>query len=174
VAVADQFPRFSLVGSFGDQSIHGGDFLDAASRYWTLGPSLTLPLFQGGALASQVDAQKAARDAALAAYRQSVLAALADTESAFLRDAQGRELLGQRRQQLQAAQTILDTQQQRYAAGDIPLSDLLDAQRQRNDARGGVIDAQVQACRDRVSLFKALGGGFADVPAQETAGTAAR
>lgn len=165
IAVSNQFPRFALVGSYGDQAIHAGDFLDAASRYWSLGPSLTLPLFQGGALAAQVDAQKAAQETALAGYRRAVLAALAETETAFLRDAQAREVTAQRREQLSAAQSILETQQQRYAAGDIALIDLLDAQRQRNDVQGAEIQARMQACRERIALFKALGGGWESIPA---------
>jgi outer membrane protein TolC len=63
VAVAEQYPRLVLVGSGGWDSIHAGNLTAAASRFWNVGPQLSLPLFTGGRLKNQVTAREAARDA---------------------------------------------------------------------------------------------------------------
>jgi NodT family efflux transporter outer membrane factor (OMF) lipoprotein len=163
VAVAAQFPQLSLVGSLGQQATGNNNLLAAASRYWSIGPSLSVPLFNGGALANQADARHAALDAALASYRKTVLAALADVETALDRDAHNRERMSDVQARFQAVDAIVAREQARYTAGDIPLTELLDAQRQRNDARSALVDAQVETCTGRVSLYKALGGGWAEM-----------
>ena len=84
-AVAAQFPRLSLVGAAGFDSIRTGDLTSAASHYWTMAPQLTLPLFAGGRLRSDVRSAQADLDAAIATYRNTVLQALADVESCIVR-----------------------------------------------------------------------------------------
>jgi outer membrane protein TolC len=135
VAVAEQYPRLVLVGSGGWDSIHAGNLTAAASRFWNVGPQLSLPLFTGGRLKNQVTAREAARDAALAAYRQKVLAALADTETALLRYQQE----AQRQQALQAVE-LADCSGWRgsFRVGEAAQTEVLAQQQQRrNSAKPG-------------------------------------
>jgi NodT family efflux transporter outer membrane factor (OMF) lipoprotein len=160
VAVAERYPRFSLVGSAGWNSIQAGSLLQNASRTWSLGPQFTLPLFDQGLLKSQVQARKAAFDAALATYHKAVLAALADVDVAFTRLAQDER----KRQQLLEAEArqrqILDLDQRRFQAGDIDRTTVLQAQRSLLSQQDQSLQAQSQSLTALVSIYKSLGGGW--------------
>jgi NodT family efflux transporter outer membrane factor (OMF) lipoprotein len=160
VAVAAQFPRLSLVGDAGLDSIRSGDLTQAASRYWNLAPQLTLPLFAGGRLRRQSEAAEAARDAALSSYRAIVLRAIADAESAVVRYA------GDRRNaaSLAAAAAQLEEsagfERTRYAAGDVSMLEVLTAERSANRAADMRSQSSGQSALDFVALQRALGGGW--------------
>ncbi len=159
-AVADQYPRLTLVGDAGWDSIHPGTLTNAASRYWNLSPQLTLPLFAGGRLHAAVEASEAARRAALESYRSTVLKALADAESAIVRYAAEQE----RSTALAAASARLtmaaDLEQRRYSAGDASRIDALTAQRAADQAVDALLVSQALVVQDYVALAKSLGGGW--------------
>ena len=160
VAVAEQYPRFSLTGDAGLDSIRSGDLTGAASRFWNFGPQLTVPLLAGGRLRAQVSAREAARDAALQSYRAAVLGALADTESALIRYAGEHS----RTTSLTASRAALDRTlalaRQRYGVGETALIDVLDVQRQRNQLADQQLQSAGQAALGFAALHKALGGGW--------------
>ena len=162
VALAERYPRFSLVGSAGWNSVQSGTLLQAASRTWSLGPQLSLPLFNQGLLKSRVRADQAAYDAALATYHKAVLTALADVDVAFTRMAQDER----RRQRLLDAEArqrrILDLAKRQFQAGDIARTTLLQAERSLLAQRDQALQAQSQSLTALVSVYKALGGGWAD------------
>ena len=163
-AIAAQFPRLSLVGDFGWDSVRSGSLTSAASRYWNIAPELTLPLFAGGRLRSQVDAAKAARDAALASYRSAVLRALADPESSLVRYAAERR----REAALAAASASLEStlalERRRFEAGEASMIDVLGAERAANQAADLRTASAEQLVQDYIALGKALGGGWQPVP----------
>jgi NodT family efflux transporter outer membrane factor (OMF) lipoprotein len=147
VAMAEQYPRFNLVGNAG-----------WASRFWNLGPQFSIPLLTGGRLKAHVKAAEAARDAALAGYRKAVLLALAEVETALIR-CQGDRV---RAQELQLARTaqdkLLSFARQRYQAGETPGTELLEAELRV----AGINELQLATgqalASDLVALYKALGG----------------
>jgi NodT family efflux transporter outer membrane factor (OMF) lipoprotein len=159
-AVAAQFPRLSLVGDFGWESVRTGDLTAAASRYWNLGPQLTLPLLAGGRLKGHVEAAKATREAALASYRSIVLKAFADTETSLIRFANARA----RAATLAAAADSLDAglslERQRFAVGEASQLDVLAAERSLNQASDQRVASAGQTALEFVALQKALGGGW--------------
>ena len=159
-AVAAQFPRLSLVGDFGWDSVYPGTLASAASRYWNIAPQLTLPLFAGGRLRGQVEAAEAARDAALASYRAAVLRALADTESSLVRFASERN----RQASLAAAAASLEVslalERRRFEAGDASMLDVLAAERAANQAADQRTASAGLLAQDYIALGKALGGGW--------------
>jgi len=165
VALAERYPRFSLVGSAGWNSIQSGTLLENASRAWSLGPQLSLPLFNQGLLKHQVQANQAAYEAALATYHKAVLAALADVDVAFTRLAQDER----KRRDLQAAEArqrqILDSAQVQFQAGDIARTALLQAERSLLNQQDQDLQAQSQSLLAFVSIHKALGGGWAEASA---------
>ena len=141
VARANQFPRFQLVGDLGSDTTIPGAFFQAASMYWSAGPQVSIPIFQGGRLKNAVKAQKAARDSAFASYKQTVLQALADVESSLIR--YDRERL--RKQKIQASydklKSALRLIKLQYRSGQTSLIDVLDVQRQLNQ----LADQQAQS-----------------------------
>lgn len=160
VAVAAQFPRFSLVGDAGFDSVRFGDLTSAASRFWNFGPQLTLPLFAGGQLRRQAEAAKAARDAAVAIYRGTVLRAIAEAETAVVRFAASRRDaagLGAAAGQLADRAGL---ERLRYDAGDISRLEVLLAERSANRAADLRAESAGRLALDFVALQKALGGGW--------------
>jgi NodT family efflux transporter outer membrane factor (OMF) lipoprotein len=169
VAVAAQYPRFSLSAALGFDSIYRGSLTNAASRYWSAGPAVSLPLFAGGSLRAGVKAGEAARDEALAAYRQTVLQALADTESALMRvdrsTARVRELDGAE----QAAATQLALMQRRVRAGEASELEALQSDSNLQQARDAALLAHSERIQALVALYRALGGGWTPEPAARAA-----
>lgn len=159
-AIAAQFPRLSLVGDFGWDSVRSGDLAKAASRYWNVAPQLTLPLFAGGRLRGQAEAARAGQRAALASYRGTVLRALADTETSIVQLASDRRReasLGVAAEHL-AREAALE--RRRFEAGDVSLLEVLAAERLADQAADQRAASTGALARSYVALGKSLGGGW--------------
>ena len=89
-AASDLYPKFSLTGDVGLQTISAGDWFNAGSRYWTAGPTVQWRIFDAGRIRANIRVQNARVDQALAAYEQSMLAAFTDVETALTAYAQER------------------------------------------------------------------------------------
>jgi NodT family efflux transporter outer membrane factor (OMF) lipoprotein len=159
-AIAAQFPRLSLVGDFGWDSVRSGDLTNAASRFWNVAPQLTLPLFAGGRLRGQAEAARAGERAALAGYRGTVLRALADAESAII------QLAADRRREASLATAAENLardaalERRRFEAGDISRLELLAAERLADQAADQRAAGDGALARSYVALGKSLGGGW--------------
>jgi outer membrane protein TolC len=134
----------------------------AASEFWSVGPRVSLPLFNSGRLANQVVANEAALDAARVSYRKTLLSAVADVDASLSRLSRY-EL---RRTQLVQAeaqqQEILRLTQAQFNAGAVAQFEVIAAQRNLNTQQDQLAQAQGQSLTALVALYKALGGGWAD------------
>jgi NodT family efflux transporter outer membrane factor (OMF) lipoprotein len=159
VARADLYPRVALLGAFGHRSDDTSDLLRSVAGYWSFGPALRWPLLTGGRVRGQIDAQRARRDQAEAAFEQSVLRAMEDVENSLAsygRDQRERERLAQ----AVAAETrAVDLADSRYRAGLDSFLAVLDAQRTLRDGEDRLATAETRAAVSAISLYKALGGG---------------
>ena len=160
VATAAQYPRFSLLGTFGVDAIHQGQLTEQASRYWSVGPAVSLPLFSGGALANQAKASQAAYDAALAAYRKTVLQALSDTETALMRFDRESARLEAVDGARQAAASTLALIRRRVTVGEAAELDALQADSQLQQATDVWLQARAARSQALVGLYQSLGGGW--------------
>jgi NodT family efflux transporter outer membrane factor (OMF) lipoprotein len=160
VATAAMFPGFSLTGTYGAEGSTLGNLSDASGRFWSIGPSATIPLFQGGSLWY---GRKAAIDAfqeSQANYRQTVLAAfaqVADSLQALEHDAEALQAQVEARQ---AAGETLNLVNANYRAGLIAYLDVLATDVQFHEATIAYVQAVAQRDQDTVALFAALGGGW--------------
>ena len=164
VATAALYPSFSLSATYGSGSSSLDHLLGAGGRFWSIGPSLTAPLFHGGALRSQRQAAVDAFDAAQANYRLTVLAAfsqVADTLTALEHDAQA--LDAQSRSQRLASEALA-LLQANYRAGLVAYVDVLTADVQLHASTIAAVQAAAQRQQDTVALFVALGGGWWNAP----------
>lgn len=161
-AVAAQYPRVSLLAVGGLDSVRRGELTAAASRYWTLAPQLSIPLWTGGRLRAQVTMAQAARDAAVARYRGTVLQAFADAESSIARLAAARTRLRESEAASLAVAGMRRTAEAREHAGESSHIEVLLARRADDDAREALLVARTEAARAYVALHRALGGGWAD------------
>ncbi|RPH36693.1 MAG: efflux transporter outer membrane subunit, partial [Planctomycetota bacterium] len=159
-AVAELYPRFSLTGAFGLDSLGSSNLFEWHSRAWSLGPSIRWPIFSAGRLQAQVAVEDARTAQALADYEKSVLIALEDVENALV--AYLRE--GERRTALAAAvaadRKSVELADDLYRKGLTSFIDVLDAQRALYIAQSELARSQAQVTLDLVALYKALGGGW--------------
>jgi NodT family efflux transporter outer membrane factor (OMF) lipoprotein len=160
VATAAMFPSFSLSAAYGTAGTSLGNLLGAGNRFWSVGPSITAPLFRGGSLQAQRQAAIDAYDVQQANYRQTVLTAfdqVADALKALEHDAQAlqAQLDAQR-----AAAEALSLLRANYRAGMVAYIDVLTADVQYHQAIIGYLQAVAQRHQDTVALFAALGGGW--------------
>ncbi|MES2998164.1 MAG: efflux transporter outer membrane subunit [Pseudomonadota bacterium] len=160
VATANLYPQFTITGTYGESNSVGSNLFASQSKLWSLGGSLLQPLFKGGTLIAQRRAAIAAYDQAKAQYQQVVLQAfqnVADTLRALETDA--RELRAEKQAELASHANLMLTRQQFYLGGVSYLA-LLDAQRQYQQTRISLIQAQASRYTDTAALFQALGGGW--------------
>jgi outer membrane protein, multidrug efflux system len=162
VAKAAFFPTIMINGMGGFESLNAGTVFNWQSRFWSLGPSLTLPLFEGGQNVANLHAARAAYDGSVANYRQSVLAAFADVEDSlaaqnFLSrqyDAEGAALVAARKQ--------LEVANNRYKAGLVTFLDVATAQSTELGVESTAVQLRGQQLVAAVALVKSLGGGWQD------------
>ena len=162
VAKAAFFPSINLTGSAGQLSANLNSLLNGQSFTWYFGPSISLPIFEGGRLSADLKRSRAAYDESVANYRQKVLVAFQEVEDAL---AGLRILENQAAAQARAvrsAQRAREISAFRYKQGAALYLEVLDAQRT-------VLQNEQQAVQIRglqlvtsVQLIKALGGGWQD------------
>lgn len=160
VATAAQYPRFTLIGSFGMDSIYRGQLTNQAAHFWSVGPTLSLPVFTGGTLASQVKANQAAYEAALASYRKTILQALADTETALMRYDRENVRLHTISATRDLADHSLKLMQQRANVGEVATLDTLLSDMQLQQATDAWLVAHLVRSLALVDVYQALGGGW--------------
>lgn len=162
VATAALFPsiRFGAVGSLSANK--ASDLFDWASRFGLVGAQLSVPIFQGGQLRSQVRVADLRAQEAVLAYRQTVLAAFHDVDNAMTAYAQDQRKTADLDRQLGDSRRGRDLARDRYGSGLAAYIDVLNAETQTNQAELDLAQSTVTATTDLVALFKAMGGGWDD------------
>ncbi len=160
VATAAMLPNLTLSAGYGIGATSAG-----SGPLWNLGAGLTQPVFQEGTLAYQRKAAIDTHDAALASYKQAVLAAfqqVADTLRGLQHDA---DALHAQTEAVETAEGAMRLIQANYAAGVANYLQVLVADGQYLLARIGYVQAVGQRLQDTVALYVALGGGWWHTPA---------
>ena len=174
VATANLYPQITLSASLGSQGGRLQDLFTPGSSVWSLGAGLLQPVFHGGELTAKRRAAIAAYDQAVAQYRETVLQALqnvADVLQAL--DADARTLAAQADAE-KAARDSLEVTQQQFRFGAVSYLTLLNAQRQHQQTRITLVQAQAARFADTAALFQAMGGGWWNREAGTTAAPAAK
>ncbi|MBF0532530.1 MAG: efflux transporter outer membrane subunit [Candidatus Omnitrophica bacterium] len=159
-AQAAFYPQVTLTGSYGPQANRAGDLFKENNLVGNITAGIFQPLFNGGELRAKRRQADAVYDEAAAVYRQTILLAfqnVADVLRALEADAAA---IKTQFDTIAAAKETLDMAQKQFQAGAVSHLALLDAQRQFEQARIGVIQAQAQRFTDTAALFQALGGGW--------------
>jgi outer membrane protein, multidrug efflux system len=159
-AKADLYPKFSLTGFAGVESISTGNLFDYASRYWSAGPTVQWEIFQAGSIRANVRVQNARQEQALDTYQQTVLVALEDAENAitaFAREQTRRESLVQ---SVKADEQALELSTQLYNSGLADFLGVLDSERSLYAAQDALVQSDQAVSLNLVQLYKALGGGW--------------
>jgi outer membrane protein TolC len=147
-----------LTGNIGTSAFSIGGLFNAITG--GIFSSLSQTLFDGGRLRSLVRSQRAATEAALATYHQSVLTSLEDVENALLALRAARERQVQFAIALQAASNSALLARTEYRSGLTDFQQLLEAERTLLSARDGVAGSHGDEALALVQLYRALGGGW--------------
>ncbi|WP_082679752.1 efflux transporter outer membrane subunit [Paucibacter sp. KCTC 42545] len=159
-AQAQRYPSFAIGGSLGWSAATVGALGNSNAVLGSLLASVSLPLFDGGALSAQLRVQQAALTQAQLLYRAAVLAALQQVEDALLALQGARLRLASLRLAADAASSAAQLARQRYSSGLIDFQTVLETQRTQFATQDGVASASAEVGSDQVRLFKALGGGW--------------
>jgi NodT family efflux transporter outer membrane factor (OMF) lipoprotein len=169
VATANMLPQITLSAQYGGYTTQFSDLLKSGSNVWSLGAGITQPIFEGGTLLHKRRSAVAAYDEAAANYRGTVLTAFRNVADALHAVNSDAAALAQQNVAAQAAADTLDVSRKRYAAGSISSLDLLVVERTYWQARIAQLQAQATRYADTAALFQALGGGWWNHDATETA-----
>ncbi len=173
IAYAAFYPSLTLGGSGGMESSAIGKLLAASSRFWSVGPTLSETVYDGGLRRAQVNQTIAAYNVDLAAYRQSVLTAFQQVEDALAEVRILSQQIAEQQAVIESAQKALDLEQGRYDSGLDPYGDVLTAQAGLLSSKQALASLEVEQMTASVALIEALGGGWdktqLPTPAQITA-----
>lgn len=160
VETANLFPRFSLIGSLGQQARRAGDLTSSGSTRFQLGPSVSWPIFSAGRIRAQIRAAGARADAAGARYEKAVLSALSDSETALNRYLAAQATRRDREAALIDISQATDFARQRYQAGEDDQLAFLEAQSVYRVVEQQAITARAGELVSYIALAKSLGGGW--------------
>ena len=163
VGKASRFPRITLTGSFGYSSDELNRVFRPESELWTLAMGIVQPLFDAGKLKAGQRRAEARYQQGVAEYAKTVLTAFFEVERAFLT----REEQLKRRSHivnfLQEARATQRVAESRYERGLVDYLTVLDAQQTRFQAEGDLVRVDLAILSNRVTLHRALGGGWAEL-----------
>jgi multidrug efflux system outer membrane protein len=160
VATADLFPKFSLTGSFGYSGNAVSSLTHWENRFWAVGPTVSWPIFDAGAIRWNIEVQNAIEEQAILTYQKTVLTALKDVETALVAYAKEQD----HRQALTEAvannRKAVELSLMLYTAGRTDFLNVLTAQRSLYVSEDALAQSVRGVSENLVALYKALGGGW--------------
>ena len=160
IARSAYFPSLNLSGSYAYSAAQTGGLFNASNNLWSLGLSAAQNLIDFGATRARVSGAEAAREQAIARYRQTVLTAFADVEDQLAATGALAQQQDLRRIAAEAADQVEQQMLNRYRAGQVSYSEVVTAQSTALAARRALIQTQADRQTTAIALIQALGGGW--------------
>ncbi len=161
------FPSITLTGSYGFASQALDNlFTGGASGAWSFLPQIRLPIFQGGRNKANLDIANIRKEKAVLNYEHAIQTAFSEVSDELAARATLDEQLKAQHRLVEASQKVYDISQARYQSGIDSFLSVLDSQRELYTAQQNEIQIQLQKLSNNVNLYKALGGGVIDTPAE--------
>ena len=160
VATAELFPKFSLIGSAGFQSLNLGNLVSPASEFWNAGPTVTWRLLEYPRLRSTIRSDTALQEQALNQYYQTVLSSLEDVENALVAYGKEHEHRDALDEAVQNDRRALELANDLYIKGLGEFLNVLDSERSLYLAEDQLAQSEQTVAINLISLYKALGGGW--------------
>jgi len=161
VARAAFFPQVSLTGSAGYASSELSNLIGSDNRTWSIGPSISLPLFDFGRNRGNLTVAEARANIAIAEYERAIEVAFREVADALAGRRYLAEQVAAQQENVATLQRIAELAQERYAEGVVNYLEVLDAERNRFDAEQAFIQIQRAQVQNLIELYIALGGGTA-------------
>ncbi|MDE1994869.1 MAG: efflux transporter outer membrane subunit [Rhizobiaceae bacterium] len=171
VAEAQLFPTITLSGSISPSYLHTSSSHGGLTS-WSFGPSLTLPIFDGGALRANVKIAESSSREQYIVWKQTVLSGVEQVENALSAVSRDAQTVSALRAQVKSYQEALELSTASYKDGASSLLDVLDAQRSVSDAQESLAQAVQQSAIDYISLNVNIGAGYVAADKVPTAAAA--
>jgi NodT family efflux transporter outer membrane factor (OMF) lipoprotein len=159
-ATADLFPKFFLTGVAGLQSISASDWVTGGSRFWSIGPRITWPVFDAGKIRANIEIRNAQQEQALTQYEKSVLNAFRDVETALVNYANEQTRYRSLTDAVAANRRAVAMANELYIRGLNDFLNVLDTQRSLYLTESELVQSEATMATNLVALYKALGGGW--------------
>ena len=159
-AEAQLYPSITLSGSISPSWVKSSGAKGASLTSWSFGPSLNLPIFDGGTLRANVDIEKSDAKTQYLAWKAAVLNGVEEVENALTAVRRDTQTLEPLRRQVQTSQESLALSTASYKDGASSLLDVLEAQRSVSDAEASLAATVQQVAKDYVDLYVAIGAGY--------------
>jgi outer membrane protein, multidrug efflux system len=159
-AIADLFPKFFLIGDFGLQSISASDWFSGRSRYWSIGPTISWPIFDAGRIRANIEIRNAQQEQVLSEYEKTVLTAFGDVEKSLVNYAQEQVRYRSLTDAVAANRRALAMAQELYIRGLNDYLNVLDTQRALYITESELVQSEATMASNLIALYKALGGGW--------------
>lgn len=167
VAVADFYPRITLSGSLDVQALQLSGLGSWASRQYGLGPTISLPIFEGGRLHGALELRTAQQTQAAIVYQRTVLQAWHEVDDALTAYRAAQNQRSQWREAVRQNRIALATAQSQYSQGAVDFLNVLTVQNQLLSAQRALVQSDTDTDVALASLYKALGGGWqSDFPVE--------
>jgi multidrug efflux system outer membrane protein len=154
------FPAISLTGNFGTASPQLSGLFKGGSRAWSFSPTLSVPIFAGGANVANLQASKLARDTAVAQYEKSIQTAFREVSDALVARGTLDDQLAAQQALVTASSVAYRLADMRFRGGVDSYLSSLDAQRTLYSAEQQLQTVRLLRLQNLVTLYKALGGGL--------------
>jgi multidrug efflux system outer membrane protein len=160
VAIADLYPKFTLSGSIGFETLKMSAL--PTSQTWSLGdgPGITWAIFKGAAIRQNIEAQSALQEQALFKYEAAILTALEDVENALVAYGEEQNRRDSLQEAAQAAQKAVELAKYKYQSGLTDFYNVLEAERSLLTFQELLAQSNGTVASNLVRLYKALGGGW--------------
>lgn len=164
VAIAAFYPDITLTGQMGTQTLSAASFFSLPSRQFATGPTLSVPLFEGGRLRGTLALRKAEQKDAALAYRHAVTTAWNEVDNALTAYAQSQKRLIQTELAWRESRSAVSIARERYSEGAVDFLQVDAAETAALAAEAAYSANRIQVATAFVSLYRALGGGWNYAP----------
>ncbi len=160
MAEADFYPRITLSGNLGFQSLQLSDLGSWGSRSFAFGPGVSVPVFEGGRLQGALQLQEGRQQEAGITYQKTVLSAWHEVDDALVAYQANQRRRDSLQQAVMHSQHALDSVHQQYAQGTVDFLNVLTVQNTLLNNQAALVESTAQVSLSLVQVFGALGGGW--------------
>lgn len=159
-AKAAFFPKVTLTGLYGYQSVELAELFTSPARTWQFGPSISFPVFTGGALRGNLKLARARFDEAVAQYRKTVQSSFREVSDALIAYRRTREFRARQEENTQAYRGAANLANIRYEGGVASYLEVLYNEQELFSAELTLARARLDELLSIISLYRSLGGGW--------------
>ena len=161
-AKAAFFPKVTLTGFYGFQSVALSDLFSSGSRAWQFGPAVSMPLFSGGALRGNLKLAQARFDEAVAQYQKTVQNSFREVSDGLIAYRRTREFRARQEARTEANRNAANLASIRYDGGVTSYLEVLYNEQELFSAELNLAQARLNELLSVVSLYRSLGGGWSN------------